>query len=137
MTLLKTALDASDYAEEDVEWPNVEAKHSNDRDKPTDSPKSWIRVQWQHGSARQTTIGSANGLRRYRNKGIVTISRFSPTGRGLNGVADFITFANDVLRGKSTSSGVVFRPMAPRDVQHSGLWYRSDAMIQFEYDEIK
>jgi len=113
MTLLKAALDNSAYSEDEVEWPNVENTHTNTREGATDSPKPWIRVQWQHAGRKKVTIGSANGVRRYRNKGILTISRFSESGRGLNGVADFVTFANEIYDGRFTASGVTFRPMSP------------------------
>ena len=138
MALLQAALSASDdYKDLPVEWPNVEPTRTNDQDKPTENPKPWIRVQWQHGTGRQKTIGSANGKRRYEFKGLITISHFFTSGKGIAGIGAFSEYAYDAFLGKTTASGVTYLPHSPKDVQQNGLWYRSDAMIEFRYDEIK
>lgn len=138
MALLKTALDASaDYSGIQVEWPNVEPTRSTEQNQHTENPVPWIRVQWQHGVLKQRTIGSANGLRRYEAKGLLVISHFHQSGRGLQGTGAFSTFCYDIFLGESTASGVIYKPQSPRDVQKDGLWYRSDAMIEFQYDEVK
>jgi len=138
MTLLKAALDGSaDYTEMPVEWPNVEPKRLNEQNQATENPLPWIRVQWQHGVLKQRTIGSSNGLRRYEAKGLLVVSHFHTSGQGVAGTGAFSTFCYGIFLGESTTSGVIYRPQSPRDVQKDGLWYRSDAMIEFQYDEIK
>ena len=136
MVLLKAGLDTQ-YPSINVEWPNVKNEKPVDRVGQTDVTKSWIRVQWQHVGSEQRTVGAANGKRRFETTGLLTVSMFSPTGYGLQAVATFSEYVLGLFRGKTTTSGVAFTGGTPRDVQQDGLWYRSDALVDFKYDEIK
>lgn len=136
VVLLKAGLDTQ-YPNINVEWPNVKNEKPKDRKDQTDQTKPWIRVVWQHVDSQQKTVGSVNGKRRFETTGLLTVSFFSPTGYGLEAIATAITYILDLFRGRTTASGVIFRAGQPRDGQQDGLWFRSDALVGFQYDEFK
>jgi hypothetical protein len=137
---LNTALLAdSRFADLPIEWPNVLPTRTTDQSQPTENPAPWARVQYQIASNIQKSIGSAGpeSKRRYEVKGLLTVSYHATTGYGLSAVGALSQYLYDEFMGFRTASGVFYKPQPVRDVQQVGLWYRSDVMIQFQYDEIR
>lgn len=136
MVLLKGGLDTQ-YPNINVEWPNVKNEKPEERKEQTDQTRPWIRVIWQHIDSQQRTVGSVNGKRRFETTGLLTVSFFTPTGYGLEDIAAAMTYILDLFRGKTTASGVIFRQGQPNETQQDGPWFRSDALVDFQYDEFK
>lgn len=136
MSKLKTVLDAGGYLNVNTEWPNVRNEKPEERETESDRTDPWIRVVWQHIESQPRTVGSANGLRRYENFGLLTVSMHTPSGHGLTEISNFATTILNGFRGKSTSSGVVYHAGVPKEVGREGNYFRSEALIDFQYDEI-
>ena len=135
MSKLKTVLDAN-YPSIKVEWPNVRNEKPEEREVESDRTDPWIRVAWQHIDSQQRTVGSANGARRYENFGLMTVSMYVPTGYGLTEISNFASTILNGFRGKTTTSGVVFLVAVPKEVGQEGNYFRAEALIDFQYDEI-
>lgn len=136
MTLLKSGLD-SEYPDINIEWPNVQNQKPESRNEQTDATLPWVRVVWQHIDSQQRGVGSVLGSHRFETKGILTISFFAPSGYGTELTAAFLTYVLTLFTGTTTSSGVLYHPTQPREVGQDTLWFRTDALIDFQYDEIR
>lgn len=137
MKVLYDGLQANNsYKNLTVEWPNVKQKKPTDVAEETANANPFIRVTFQHVDRQQRTVGSANGKRRYENFVLLTVSLYVASGYGLEEIATFVNYIQSLFEGQTTASGVIFRKGAPRDIGQEGHYYRSDALIDLQYDEI-
>ena len=136
MTLLKAGFD-TEYPDINIEWPNVQNQKPEERDGQKDITLPWVRVVWQHVDSQQRGVGSVLGSRRFETRGLLTVSFFAPSGYGTAVTAAFLTYVLTLFTGISTTSGVIYHPGQPREVGQDTLWFRSDALIDFQYDEIR
>lgn len=109
-----------------------------DKDQKPPSAGGWARATMQHISGRAATLGNAEGVRRYRHTGTVTVQLFTPTGDGLVLADTLAQIVMEAFAGKSTSPGdVVLRDVRTREVGQTGIWFQTNALASFEYDEVR
>lgn len=114
-----------------------EGKAVPDADKPTASD-SWIRVNVQHVDGRQASLAGADGRRRWRRVGFVSVQAFAPLRTtSVKGATTLACAARDALQGNSTLGCAWFRNAKIAEVGESLDWFQVNATIDFEYDEVK
>ena len=103
----------------------------------TDPAPTWARVQVRHVTAEQATLADATfGVRRYTNRGIVTVQLFTAGGRdGLKTADPIVTSIKGAFQGVSTPNGVWFRNVRTNEVGTDGPWFQTNILADFEYDE--
>ena len=106
-------------------------------EKPAKLP--WARVAIQHNVAGQGALSNAAGSRLWERFGFVTIQIFVPLelGQGLSLDAQLATIAKNAYEGKHTASSVWFRNVRINEVGEEGVWFRTDVIADFTYDEVK
>lgn len=136
MTMFKAAWDAGvESSGIAVHWPNVRGEIDTARQTPTDAAKSWARVTFQSVNSNQRGIGS-DGRHLYENAVLITVEVRVPTSIGSALAYRLVKVVLDAFRGKSSANGVRFMDCKPREVGNDGPWFRVDALIEAEYDEI-
>jgi hypothetical protein len=110
-------------------------------DAPNDPPStqvSWARVTVQHNpTGGQATLSGAQGKRRYRRFGLVTVQIFTIFGQGLVLADRLSETAQVAFEGVSTPGGVIFRSVNAVEIGRSKEWFQTNVVAQFEYDEVK
>lgn len=101
------------------------------------NPLPYARVTIQHVDGFQPTVGSANGKRRFRHSGFITIQIFTAFGTGGLKSDRLVKVVKDAFEGKTTASSVIFRRVSPNEIGQSGAWFQTNVVIFFEYDEVK
>ena len=101
------------------------------------NPLPYARVTIQHVDGLQPTVGSANGTRRFRHSGILTVQVFTAFGTGGLKSDRLVKVVKDAFEGKTTASSVIFRRVAVSEIGHDGDWFQVNVVIHFEYDEVK
>lgn len=102
-----------------------------------DNPLPYVRVTIQHVAGSQPTVGSANGQRRFRHNGFVTVQIFTPFGTGGLKSDRLVKVVKDAFEGQTTPSNVIFRDVSVNEVGQSGDWFQVNVVALFEYDEVK
>lgn len=112
-----------------VQWEDQEPTE------PADPSKSWARVTVKHGPSAQRSLG--DGLRRFERTGLVIVQAFSPRdARGCETSLALATVAKNAFEGKSTQ-GIWFRNCRAAEVGPDKGWYQSNAIAEFNYDDVK
>lgn len=126
---LKAVLDASDYADVPVFYPDAVKPKYPDHD-------PHIRVFTDHTMERQKTLGGP-GQRRYRVHGIFTAQIFTPAGDGQK-TSDLISgVVKGAFRGVSVGlDAIEFRNVRVVDVGNAEAFQQTNVQAEFEYDEI-
>lgn len=145
LTRLKTALDASAYADIAVVYDDAVADVPKGEDAvtppdpaPVPATKPWLRVGVRHANGTQASLGSLNGKRRQEMSGIVFVQMFTPAGDGQK-LADPLgdTILDAYRTGGATASGVQFRSARRAEVGKDGAWFLTNCLVDFEYDLIR
>jgi len=113
-----------------IVWPNK--RH----EKPS-TVAPWARVFVRHVLGGQATLSNADGVRRWRRQGFLTIQVFVPSAQGLPPALALAKIAADAYEGSSTPSGVWFRNVRLNEVGPDGDWFQVNVIADFEYDEVK
>lgn len=115
----------------DVQWPGLPAG-------PGPVGKSWARIRIRHTSSRQVTFGPP-GQRRFERGGIITVQVFAPLSpqNGLSLAEKLAIIARDAYEGRGTATGIWFRNARIVEVGPSGEWYQYNAVVEFQYDEMR
>ena len=102
------------------------------------SPASpWIRAIVRHTSGGQASLANFNGVSRYKRSGIFTVQVFTPAGDGLSLSDSLVSVIVNAFEGKSTADGVWFRRIRINEIGQDGIWYQTNVLINFEYEEVK
>lgn len=114
---------------------------------PPDADKDWARVDIQHDGAGQGSLsGPVNGAVRWRRNGYIFVQcygRLAPVGAapgdliGLDQAMAIACAVRDAFQGRATEGGVWFRKCEAKEVGPHLAWYQANAVIRFEYDEVK
>lgn len=119
--------------------PQVVYRNNEPTGKPP-SDKFWLRVSIQTVQAPQTAFGEncgSIGKRRYTESGLFFIQLFAP--KSLNGsdevLSKFAKALRDGYRGKTTTNGIWFRNARVNELTPEELFYRSNVVTEFEYDD--
>ena len=91
----------------------------------------------RHVLRRQATLSGSAGNRIYTSTGIVSVSLFTPIGKGIEEADRLCVLFRNALEGQSTSGGVWFRNVRTIEVGLDESWWRTDVIAEFEYDEIR
>jgi hypothetical protein len=137
MALVKSAVEASTFPTMAIFWPNVQADIPQLTVSPTDAPPPWAQVRWQHNNSVKQGIGQVDGKSRYENQGVLTIELYLVGGRGLLQNAELTTHICNAFRGVRGPSGILYKFVKPNDIGVVALWFRTDVVVEFYYDEFK
>jgi hypothetical protein len=118
----------------DIEWPDV-------TNAEVDRAKAWVRFSSQNVYEERTSLSTCvgePGLARYTGGGLAFVQVFVPKtidngnalGRSLADVA------KKAFRGKTTSGKLTFRNARVVDVAPEELFYRFNAVVEYEFDDI-
>lgn len=104
-----------------------------------DRSKFWVRISIRvvdEGQSSLNTCEGAPGQRRWRTEGLVFIQLYAPkTATSAAPLRKLAEIARNAFRGQVTPGGIWFRnarvvPVAPEEQS-----YRTNAVIEFNYDE--
>lgn len=113
-------------------WEGVE------KSGPPAQSDAFARVTILHASGRQRSLASDTGTRRFERDGIVTVQCFAPRGRRGPTLAEALaSVAKDAFEGKASPGGVWFRNATIKEVGPDKGWFQVNAVVQFQYDEVK
>lgn len=102
-----------------------------------DGATEWARVQIQHNTNPQVTLGGV-GNRRFRAGGIVTVNIFTPFGDGNSRSDELAQVAIDAFQGRDTGlDAIEFRNARSQEVGRDGPWFMVNVLAEFEYDRIR
>lgn len=131
MAVLKAAWDANSSSQD------VPLLYWDTAQKPP-SEGAWARAIMQHGGGGQATLSGETGSRRFRYTGIVTIQLFTPTGGGLVLSDTLAQVVRNALAGVTTDPGQVhLRNVRSVEVGQEGVWFHTNVLADFEYDEVR
>lgn len=131
LAVLKTAWEAGT---ESAELPMLYWDRA--QDPPTEG--SWARATVQHSTGRQATLSGATGERRFRSTGIITVQLFTVSDDGLVLSDALVQIVKNAFAGVTTSpGGVHLRNVRPREIGHDGIWFNTNVLADFEYDEVR
>ena len=111
-----------------VEWPGVDPLEFP----PKDSP--WARVNVQHGTREQSTLGGI-GNRAFEARGILVIQIFTP--RDLLQAQQLAIIARNAFEGVSSPGDIWFRNVRMNEVGTDASWSQINVVAEFEYHELK
>lgn len=130
METFRTAWMASETSQElPVIYPDVS-------DEPPTSG-GYARITVAHTGGTQATLANAEGKRRWRSTGTLTVQLFTPPGGGQVLSDKLVTIAKNAFQGVSTAGGVVFRDVSIREIGAVSGWYQANVLVAFEYDEVR
>jgi hypothetical protein len=102
------------------------------KDPPSDNVSTqWARVDVRHVDSRAAFVGH----RRYTKTGLLTISLYSPLNQGLSNSDDWCRTIESAFQGVSTANGVWFRNTRSSEAGRDRVWFRTDIVTEFSYDE--
>ncbi len=98
---------------------------------------SWGRVSVRHFSGEQATLANNEGVRRWRNAGIIFVQLFAEAGSGFGALDALVEVVKNAYQGKDTPGGAWFRNVRVNEVGRDGPWEQVNVLIDFEYDQVK
>ncbi len=126
-TMLKAGWDATGNT---MSYPNLPFEIPID-----ETP--WGRTMLSLTPFSKQTLSSINGVKRYTRYGILTVQLFTVSGTGLSSADNYAKIIQDTFEGKSSPNGVWFKNARSNDIGPDGVWYQTNILIDFEFDEIK
>lgn len=100
------------------------------------NPVPWIRVALRHFDGGESALTGSTGRKLVTRRGIIGISIFEAHKTG-NVVTDKLArVAEQAFTGKTTSGGVLFRNVRTVEVGPDGVYFRTDVLADFEYDDV-
>ena len=128
LAVLKAAWDPTGHP---MAWPSVAFTG------PPLPPSPWARASIAHNAGRQATLAGADGTRRWRRQGILTVQIFTGVGSGL-AVSDSLSkIVVDAFEGATTPRQIWFRNVRLIEIGPDGDWHQVNVLVEFEYDEVK
>lgn len=124
--MFKAVWDATGYQ---VRWENVREQRD-----VVDRP--WASFVIRHATGSQVSLGGV-GERTFSRPGTIIISVFAPIGNGLSTSYALAKIAANAYEGKHSPNGVWFRNVSVREIGREGEFFQVNAVIDFDYDEIK
>lgn len=104
---------------------------------PPDGAIPWIRVTIRHTTGRQATLSNAIGARRFRRFGVILVQVFSPLGSSMRDPETHTNLIVNALEGITTENGVITRNVRINEIGSEGIWFQTNVVADFEYDQIK
>lgn len=115
----------------EIEWDgseNPDAKNTGE---------FWVRFSEQQSSSTQSSFGSNEFGKRYRNKGLIFIQIFCPksvsmskdTGRKI------ANYVKKLFQGHTDSGNVWFRDSEVRTLESEDVWYRFNVVAKYTHEE--
>ncbi len=114
---------------DDVEGGKPNGEDANGRALP------WVRISVRHLIEEQDTMGRP-GNRRFLAEGIATVEIYTAPGDGHTLGDPLSRIAKLAFRGNSTSGGVWFPIVSPREIGMDGNWFRREVAATFKYEDI-
>lgn len=106
-------------------------------DTVTPSNSVWARVTIRHGTGNQASLtGCINGVKRWKNEGIIFVQVFAPVGDGSSLAYDAAQIVLNAFRD-STETEVWFRKSRINEIGNSGAFEQINVLSDFTYDEIR
>jgi hypothetical protein len=96
----------------------------------------YARVSIRHSFGHQSGLSGGGGSRKYTNVGMLIIELWYPQGKGFGEVDLFAQLLIDALRGVSTTNGVWTRNVRMIEIAQSGIWFQTNVLADFEYDQV-
>lgn len=127
LEFFKTAWDTTGFL---ALYENVEGA------KPT-TQDPWARAVIRNGEPGPTSLSGALGKQRFERTGLLMVQIFIPNGEGLSRGYTLGKIVVDAFEGKATPSQVWFRNARVNEIGPSDEWYQFNALVDFQYDEIK
>lgn len=123
---------ANNYPEANMYWEGVV---------PSSGPTPndiWVRTSLVHVTGRQSSLAGEDGVRRWNRTGFVQSQCFAPLARGsVQAATRLATVIRDALQGKQTESCVWFRNPRIIEIGEEKDWFNVNAIIDFDYDELR
>lgn len=132
LTVFKTKWDALVTAQSTVYGT---PSYSDVPSEPPTSEKVWARATVHHAVARQSSLSSDVGTKRFTNKGFAWVQVFAPIGDGSTAALAASQAIVDAYRDAKTS--VLFRNVRLEEKGCDGAFERVDVKAEFEYDEVR
>ncbi len=102
------------------------------------SNDTWARVTLNHVTGNQASLAGEDGVRRWNRTGFISVQCFAPLARGsVQAATKLACVVRDALQGKKTASCVWFRNPRINEVGEDKDWYQVNAIIDFDYDELR
>lgn len=116
-------------------WEGVPTSTANPSPGPNDT---WARVSLMHVTGRQSSLAGVDGVRRWNRTGFISVQCFAPLARGsVQRATQLACVVRDALQGKQTASCVWFRNPRISEVGEDKDWFNVNAIIDFDYDELR
>lgn len=100
------------------------------------NPEPWARVSLLHKKGGIQSLRGDSGNLKYRQTGNLIVKFYEPLQLGNNLADQIVQLVLKTYTGKTTSGGVWFRPIGPREVGGKGAWWETDVLVSFEYDNL-
>ena len=124
----------------DTAWDTtgLVAIYENVANQPKPSTQAaFAKVFVRHLAPGGQTLTGATGTTRYDRTGLITVQIFIPNGNGLSLGYSLGKVVTDAFEGVASPLHVWFRNARLNEIGPSGEWFQFNALIDFEYDEIK
>lgn len=120
-------------------WPNAEQRYDGREVNSSPRPNiSWFRWTFMHTDGGQASLANHDGKRRWRREGLIIVQCFGALDFGGKTLAQRMAESvRDAYQGQSTPGGVWFRNATTGEVGIDGPHYQVNAIIQFNYDEVR
>jgi hypothetical protein len=119
--------------------PQIFYRNNEQPTKPG-SDKYWVRASIQTIDAAQTALSDCGeiGKKRYTEYGLFFAQLFAPKSDPQvdDKLAKLAAMAREIFRGTTTEGHVWFRNARINEIDPEALFYRSNVVTEFEYDEI-
>ena len=118
-------------------WEGV-TSDSNNQDGDLQRHQGYIRSRVQHSTGGQSTLSNVNNRRTFENTGFITVQVFTKVGNNLslNGnLVDIVKTAYETTQ--ATPSNIWFRNVRSNEIGTTGIWYQTNVIADFVYDQIK
>jgi hypothetical protein len=122
----------------DASWPQAEQRYVGNEKNDPPGNKDWFRWNMQHTDGEQASLSNDNGKRRWRRNGLILVQCFGLLDKGgLTRARRMAESVRDAYQGIATPGGVWFRNATTQEVAQDGRHYQVNAIIQFNYDEVR
>lgn len=135
LTLLKTAIAASSYADITIHWQDILHPDASTAPGTSRNPDPFLRVEILHLGGGQVSLSQPRAL--YSRRGLIRVEIRAPQGVGMSTLDEIAQIVLDAYEGQSSPGGVWFRNAQVREMGADGIWTRSDVLIDFTYNERK
>lgn len=99
---------------------------------------TWLRLSVQHVTGRQSSLAGEDGVRRWQRTGFISAQCFAPLARGsVQKATQLACVVRDALQGKQTESCIWFRNPRISEIGEDRDWFNVNAIIDFDYDELR